>query len=449
MICLEEVDILIRDCIILPMVGGEVVREGIIAIKNDKMIYVGKKSKAPRKRAEKIIDGRGKLAMPGLVNCHTHLAMNLFRGIAEDKPLERWLEETIWPLEAKLKPRDVCDGALLGCLEMIKGGTTTFADMYFHEDQLAKAVEKSGLRAVLAQGILEAGDPSRGEKMLQKSVDFARKYKGYADGRVTAHLGPHTLYTCSSELLAKVRQKASELNVGIHIHLAESEENVNQTKQKHGLPEVELLEKIGFLGSDVLAAHCIHLTKREMQLLAKHNVKVSYNPVANMKIAQGTAKIKDLLDLGVTVGVGTDGPASNNNLDMFQSMKVGALLQKQYYEDPTVLPAQTVLKMATIDGAKALGLEKTVGSLEVGKKADVILIDFKRPHLTPVHDPYANIVYSAGGSDVDTVIVDGKILMENKNVKTLDEEGVLQKTQKTATNLQKRKPPVFKFIMRV
>jgi 5-methylthioadenosine/S-adenosylhomocysteine deaminase len=446
---LKEVDILIRNCIILPMVSGEIIKEGIIATKNDKIIYMGKKSKAPRLRAEKIIDGHGKVAMPGLVNCHTHLAMTLFRGIAEDQPLEKWLKETIWPLEAKLKPRDIYDGALLGCLEMIKSGTTTFADMYFYEDHVAKTVEKAGLRAVLAQGILEAGVPRRGEKMLQDSVNFARRYKGYAYGRVTVQLGPHALYTCSPSLLAKVRQKASDLNVGIHMHLAESEETVNQTKQKHDLAEVELLEKIGFLDSDVLAAHCIHLTEKEMQLLAKHDVKVSYNPVANMKLAQGAAKIKDLLDLGVTVGIGTDGPASNNNLDMFQSMKIATLLQKQYYKDPTVLPAQTVLKMATIDGAKALGLEKTVGSLEVGKKADVILIDFKKPHLTPVHDFYANIVYSASGSDVDTVIVDGKTLMENKNVKTLDEEEVVLKAQKTATDIPKRKAPIVKFIKNV
>jgi 5-methylthioadenosine/S-adenosylhomocysteine deaminase len=441
---LKEADILIHNCIVLPMVSGEVIREGIIATKNDKIIYVGKKAEAPRIKAEKIIDGHGKVAIPGLINCHTHLAMTLFRGIAEDQPLEKWLKETIWPLEAKLKPEDVYDGALLGCLEMIKSGTTTFADMYFHEDQVAKAVEKAGLRAVLAQGILEASVSRRGKKMLQESIDFARKYKDYANGRITVQLGPHTLYTCGLDLLTKVRQKALDLNIGIHIHLAESEEKGRQIKQKHGLTEVELLEKIGFLSSDVLAAHCIHLTEKEMQLLAKNNVKVSYNPIANMKLAQGTAKIKNLLDLGVTVGIGTDGPASNNNLDMFQSIKIAALLEKQHYKDPTVLPAQTVLKMATIDGVKALGLEKTVGSLEVGKKADVILLDFKKPHLTPVHDFYANLVYSAGGSDVDTVIVDGKILMENKDVKTLDEEMVMSKAQKTAANIPKRKAPVVK-----
>jgi len=436
---LKEADILIRNCVILPMVGREVIREGVIATKNGKIIYVGKKSKALRVRAEKVVDGRGKVAIPGLVNCHTHLAMTLLRGIAEDQPLETWLKEIIWPLEAKLKPEDVYDGALLGCLEMIRSGTTTFADMYFHEDQVARAVEEAGLRAVLAQGIPGAGVSRRGEKMLQGSIDFAREYKGYADGRVTVQLGPHSVYTCGLDLLAEVRKKASDLNVGVHIHLAESEEKVSDIKRKHGLTEVEFLEKIGFLGPDVLAAHCIHLTKEETQLLAKQNVKVSYNPVANMKLAQGTAKIKDLLDLGITVGVGTDGPASNNNLDMFQSMKTAALLQKQYHKDPTVLPAKTVLEMATIDGAKALGLEKTVGSLKVGKRADVILLDFKKPHLTPLHDFYANIVYSAHGSDVDTVVVDGKILMENKNVKTIQEEKVMLKAQKTATNLLKRK----------
>jgi len=441
---LKEADILIRNCVILPMVGREVIRKGVIATKKDEIVCLGKKSNAPRVKAEKIMDGYGKVAMPGLINCHTHLAMTLFRGIAEDQPLEKWLKETIWPLEAKLTPEDVYDGALLGCLEMIKSGTTTFADMYFHEDQVAKAVEKAGLRAVLAQGILEAGVSRRGEKMLQDSVDFARKYNYYADGRVAVQLGPHTIYSCGLDILAKVRQKASELNVGIQIHLAESQEDASQIKQKHGLTEVELLEKIGFLGSDVLAAHCIHLTRKEIQLLAKHNVKVSYNPVSNMKLAEGTAKIKDLSDLGVTVGIGTDGPASNNNLDMFQSMKIAALLQKQHYKDPTVLSAYTVLKMATIDGAKAVGLEKTVGTLEIGKKADVILLDFKKPHLTPTHDFYANIVYSANGNDVDTVIVDGKILMENKNVKTIDEEKAVLKTQETATNLPKRNAPTVK-----
>ncbi len=415
-----------------------IIENGSIATEKNKIIYVGRETKAPKIKAETTIDGKGKVATPGLINCHTHLPMTLFRGIAEDQPLTTWLTQTIWPLEAKLTPNDIYQGALLGCLENIKNGTTTFADMYFHEEKIAKAIEKAGLRAVLAQGIIEAENREKGERMLKESVEFAQKYNGYADGRITAQLGPHAVYTCSPQLLTQTREEASKLNIGIHIHVAESKQMVKLVKKRHGLTEIELLESINFLKSNVLAAHCIHLTEKEMQIMAKHNVKVSYNPTANMKIASGTPKIKTLTDLGITVGIGTDGPASNNNLDMFKEMKTAALLQKIRYMDPTVLPAQQVVEMATTDGAKALGLEKTVGSLEVGKKADIILIDFRKPHLTPIHDPYANIVYSARGSDVDTVIVDGKLLMEGRKVKTLDEQEVMQKAQRTASNLLTR-----------
>ncbi|MDH5449385.1 MAG: amidohydrolase [Candidatus Bathyarchaeota archaeon] len=430
-----EANILISNCTIISMTAKGIIENGVIAIKNDEITYVGKQTTAPKITAEKLLDAQGKVAIPGLINCHTHLAMTLFRGIAEDQPLRTWLTDTIWPLEAKLQPKDVYSGALLGCLEMIKTGTTTLADMYYHEDQVAQAVEKAGLRAVLTQGTIEIGDPRIGEKTLKNSISFATKYHGYADGRVTTRLGPHAVYTCSQELLAKVRETASKLNLGIQIHLAESKEMMKQIRKEHNLGEVELLKKIGFLGSDVLAAHCIHLIKKEMKLLAMHNVKVAHNPVANMKLAQGTAKIKDLRDLGIVVGLGTDGPASNNTLDMFETMKVAALLQKLHYQDPTVLPAYTVLKMATIEAAKALGIENSIGSIEIGKKADILLIDFKTPHLTPLHNVYANIVYSAHGSDVHTVIANGKILMENREVETLNENEVIHKAQTTAFRL--------------
>jgi len=433
-----EASTLIQKCTILPMTDKNIIKNGVIAIKNSKITYVGKQSTAPKITAEKIIDAQDKVAMPGLINCHTHLAMTLFRGIAEDQPLNTWLTETIWPLEAKLKSKDVYDGTLLGCLEMIKTGTTTFADMYYHEDQVAKAVKKAGLRAVLTQGTIELGDPRIGEKTLRNSVKFAREYHGYANGRVTTRLGPHAVYTCSPELLTKVREVASKLNLGIHIHLAESKEMIDEVKQKYSVTEVELLNKIGFLGPDVLAAHCIHLTKKEMALLATHNVNVAHNPVANMKLAQGAAKIKDLRDLGIIVGLGTDGPASNNTLDMFETMKIAALLQKLTYLNPTVLPAYEVLKMATVDGAKALGIDRNIGSLETGKRADIVLINLTKPHLKPLHNIYASIVYSARGSDVDTVIVDGKILMEKQQVKTLDEKVVMEEAEKTASDLLSR-----------
>lgn len=417
------------------MNGKGITEKGFIAVKDGKINQIGKATKDFSIKAKRTLDGKGKVALPGLVNCHTHVAMTLFRGIAEDKPFDEWWREAIWPLEQKLKRSYIYDGALLGCLEMIKGGTTCFADMYFYEDAVAEAAKKSGLRAVLAPGIIEAGNSKMGRKMLQEAVKIAREYHGCADGRISLQLGPHTAYTCSPEILKAARKTASKLKIGLHIHLAESKSMAEAVKKNFGLSEVELLEKVDFLKPDVLAAHCIHLSKKDMQIIERHDVKVAYNPVANMKLASGTAKIHDLLKFGITVGIGTDGAACNNSFDMFESMKFAALLQKAYYADPTVLPAEKVLRMATVEGAKALGLENIVGSLEVGKKADLILINFEKPHLTPTHDFYANLVYSAHGSDVDTVIVDGEILMENRKVKTLDESGVMKKARKTALDL--------------
>lgn len=435
---LKEADILIHNCTILPMSGKGITEKGFIAVKDGKISQIGKATEALSKKAKRTLNGQGKMASPGLVNCHTHAAMTLFRGVAEDKPFDKWWRETIWPLEQKLKRSHVYDGALLGCLEMIKSGTTCFADMYFHEDAVAEAVNKSGLRAVLAPGIIEAGSSKMGRKMLQEAIKIAREYHGCADGRINIRLGPHTASTCSPELLKEVRKAAFKLKIGLHIHLAESKSMAEAERKNFGLTEVELLEKVDLLKPDVLAAHCIHLSKKDMQILKRHDVKVAYNPVANMKLASGVPKIHDLLKLGVTVGIGTDGAACNNSFDMFESMKIAALLQKAYYADPTVLPAGKVLRMATVEGAKALGLDNIVGSLEVGKKADLILINFEKPHLTPTHDFYANLVYSAHGSDVDTVIVDGEILMENRKVKTLNESEVMKKAQKTAQDLTEK-----------
>jgi 5-methylthioadenosine/S-adenosylhomocysteine deaminase len=437
-IAVEDADIVIRGCTLLPMTEQGVMKNGLVAIKGDTILYAGKLTKSPKFKTEKTIDGKGKVAMPGLVNCHTHVPMTLFRGVAEDKPLAEWLKETIWPLEARLKPEDIYAGALLGCLEMVKTGTTCFADMYFHEDMVAKAVNKLGLRAVLAPAVIETQDTAKNEEMLKESIETAKKLHNTADGRVTCQLAPHAVYTCSPDMLKKLHTIATKLGIGLHIHLAESKEMAKQVKKQHGVTETELLEKIHLLGPNLLAAHCIHLSKQEIKTLAKHHVKVAYNPVANMKLAQGIPKIVELKNAGATVGIGTDGPASNNSLDMFQTIKTASLLQKTRYQDPTVLPAQQVLEMATVEGAKALNLEKTIGTLEADKKADVIMIDFEKPHLTPIHDVYANLVYSATGSDVDTVIVNGEILMENRQMRTVSEGKIIEKAQQTAKNLMNR-----------
>ena len=416
----------------------DIIEDGAIAIKDGEIAFVGKRVAAVGVSADKKIDAKGKAALPGLINCHTHVAMTLFRSLAEDKPLDVWLRETIWPLEAKLTRDDVFAGALLGCLEMLKSGTTCFADMYFHEDMVARAVSESGLRAVLAEGIIEAGDRTRGEEMLNASVRFAKSFNGYANGRVKTMLGPHAAYSCSPELLAKVKEQTQKLGVGIHIHLAESEELFKDYAKKYGCSEVEFLDKLEFFGGHVLAAHCISLSESDRHVLAKHGVNAVYVPVANMKLGLGAARVKELLGLGVNTALGTDGPASNNTLDMFETMKFGALLQKFVYRKPEVLSAREVLEMATINGARALGLEKGIGSLEVGKRADIILIDLSKPHLKPLHNVYAGILYSAKGSDVDTVIVDGKILMENRVVKTLDEHAVIEMAERRAFELLSR-----------
>ncbi|MEM2960563.1 MAG: amidohydrolase [Candidatus Bathyarchaeia archaeon] len=430
-----EADIAIRNCMIVTMSEMDIVRRGLIAVKDGFIIYVGKEDEAPSFEADEYIDGEGKIAMPGLINCHTHAAMSLFRGIAEDKDLNTWLRETIWPLESKLRPEDVYYGSLLSCIEMIKSGTTCFSDMYFYEDMVAKAVAETGMRCVLSPGIVETGHKMLGKILLREAVKVAKKYHGSFSGRISVMLGPHAVYSCSPNLLEKIGEVASKLNVGVHIHLAESESDSTSIKEKYGKSEVELLDEIGLLKPNLLAAHCIYLSDADMALMAESNAKVAYNPVSNMKLASGIPRIKGLLDAGITVGLGTDGPASNNSLDMFDTMKFAALLQKAKYRDPRVLLARKVVEMATIDGAKALGLNRLVGSLEVGKKADIILIDIKKPHLTPLHNIYAALVYSMRGSDVNTVIINGKVIMKDRCVKTVDEYEVMKKAEELSQDL--------------
>ncbi|MEM0253035.1 MAG: amidohydrolase [Candidatus Bathyarchaeia archaeon] len=435
MLCSQHVDLMIEGCTIIQVVPPEVIMNGAIAVKDTRIVFVGRRNQAANFTAEKRINANGKAALPGLINCHTHVAMTLFRGLAEDKPLEKWLKEDIWPLEAKLKPDDIYAGALLGCVEMIKCGVTCFADMYFHEEAVAKAVKESGLRAVLAEGIIEAGNIALGEKMLERSISFARKFRDYADGRVKTMLGPHAAYSCSPELLIKVKEAANQFGLGIHIHLAEDKKISKQLKTKYNQSETEFLNNLGIFNEQTLAAHCIDLSLKDLRILADKDVNVAYVPVSNMKLGLGVARVKEMLDLKVNVALGTDGPASNNTLDMFETIKFGALLQKHAYRSPTVIRANEVLRMATINGAQALGLEKEIGSLEAGKKADIILIDLSAAHIRPIHDIYATLVYSVRGSDVDTVIVDGKILMENRQLKYLDEEKIIANAEKHAFRL--------------
>lgn len=426
-------DILIKDGHVITMdQKRRVFERGSVAIEGDKIVAVGKDVK---EKADTVIDARGKVVLPGLINCHTHLSMTLLRGVADDMPLMQWLETRIWPIEKNLRAEDCYVGALLGCLETIKSGTTCFADQYFFMEHVARAVEEAGMRASLSYGIIELGDPKRRESELRAGEKLVKECQGKAEGRISTMFGPHAPYTCSPECLMKVKELAKKYKVGIHTHVSESQDEIKQITEKYGKRPVEHLDAIGFLGPEVLAAHCVWLTEREIKILKERGVKPVHNPVSNMKIGCGVAPVPEMLAAGIPVALGTDGAASNNALDMFNEMKFAALLNKVHKLDPVAVPAPSALEMATINGAIALGLQDKIGSLEAGKKADIVLVDLKKSHLTPLHNVISHLVYSALGCDVDTTIVDGKILMQGRKVLTLDEDKVLERAQKTSDDL--------------
>lgn len=430
------IDILVRGGLLVTMDSDRrIIRNGSVAIEGSRIVAVGERV---TEKADIVIDARGKAVLPGLINGHTHLAMTLLRGFADDMPLDKWLSNKIWPMEKLMRPRDCYIGALLGSLEMIKSGTTCFADNYFHMDQVARAVIKAGLRGVLSYGMIDRDDEKKMREEIRIGRSFVASFHGKARGRILTMFGPHAPYTCSTDCLLKVKELARRFQVGIHIHLAESSEEVKQTTEKYGKRPVEYLNAIDFLGPEVLAAHCVWVTEREIEMIRDKGVKPVHNPTSNMKMGSGIAQVPEMLESGIPVALGTDGAASNNTLDMFKEMKLAALLAKARKLDPAVLPAMKALEMATINGATALGLQKEIGSLEVGKKADLIVVNLKKPHLSPMHDIVSHLVYSASGSDVDTVVVDGKVLMERGEVLTVDEEKVLNLSQKTSDDLVSR-----------
>jgi len=392
-------------------------------VEDDRFTYVGPLEEMPPVApGAQVIEAEGMAALPGLVNAHTHAAMTLFRSYADDMPLKQWLEEKIWPREAHLTREDIYWGTKLALAEMIRSGTTTFADMYFHMDGVARAVLEAGVRACLCEGLI--GNRDFLYRRLKAGVDFALKWRGAGEGRITTMLGPHAPYTCPEDYLKRVAEEAAKHGLGIHIHLAETSQEVEEHRAKYGLSPVLWLREIGILDLPLLAAHCVHLEEKDMEVLAEKGVKVAHCPESNLKLASGVAPVASLLARGVNVALGTDGAASNNNLDMLEEARTAALLSKGISGDPTVLPAPQALHMATLGGARALNLDKEIGSLEAGKKADFILIDLNQPHLFPPNDVVAHLVYSASGRDVDTVVVDGKILMHRRELKTLDLEEI-------------------------
>jgi 5-methylthioadenosine/S-adenosylhomocysteine deaminase len=376
-----------------------------------------------------IIDARNGIIMPGLVNAHGHTAMTLFRGLADDLPLESWLFDKIFPAEARhLNPETVYWGALLGCLEMVASGTTTVSDGYFFQDATVRAVARTGLRARVAQGVIDFPAPgvSDPKDNLKVGRAFVEKWIDSSD-LIAPGLFCHSPLTCSKQTLKAAMRISHEYELPLQIHLAETSAEVEQVIAKTGHRTVPYLERLGLLSDKLIAVHAVHLNREEMELLVQKDVRVVHVPESNMKLSSGMAAIAEMAALGLVVGLGTDGAASNNDLDLFQEMDSAAKLAKISTLDPVSLDAETVLKMATSWGAAALGLEKDIGTLEVGKKADVIVVDTRNPHMVPIYNPASSLVYSANGADVKDVIVNGRILMKERSFLTLDSDEIMGK----------------------
>ncbi|MBQ6100273.1 MAG: amidohydrolase family protein [Methanobrevibacter sp.] len=406
-----------------------------LLIKNDLIAEIS--DEIDESNVDKIIDADGKILLPGFVNTHTHLSMTLFRGLADDLSLDSWLNDHIWPMEANLNGDYCYIGALLGAVELIKSGTTTFSDMYFYMEDVARAVDEAGIRAVLSYGMIDFGDAEKRQAEIKENMELFKNCNGMADGRIKVFFGPHSPYTASEELLIKVRELADEYNMGIHIHVSETQKEINDISAEKGMRPFEYLDKIGFLGPDVVAAHSVWLSDEEIEIIKKNDVKISHNPCSNMKLASGIAPVSKLIENDICVSIGTDGASSNNNLDLIEELKTASLLQKVSTLDPKVLTSDEAIEMGTIKGAEALGLDSQIGSIEVGKKADIILIDTDSANMVPDSTSLSsNIIYSANGSNVDTTICDGKVLMENKKLTVLDEQAIYDKARQAIKELK-------------
>lgn len=429
----------IKNCAIVTMnEKEEQYPVGEITAENDKITYVGQvRENIKDSEFSKVIEAGGMLCLPGFINTHTHAAMTLFRGFADDLPLMTWLETKIWPLEEGLHDEDVYWGTLLAVLEMIKSGTTTFNDMYFFMDAAAEAVKESGIRGVLSRG-LTGLEQEKGEIGLKETEELISRWHNTCEGRIKVMFGPHAPYTCPPDYLKNVMLKVTEHKLPVHIHLAETKVEVEQCKEIYKMTPVELMDSIGVFDFPTIAAHCVHLTQKDIEIMSDKGVKAAHNPGSNLKLASGFAPVKEMLEAGVTVSLGTDGAASNNNLDMLEEIRLAALIHKAVNEDPTVIPDYTALKMGTVFGADSLFMEKEIGMLKEGYKADLIVLDIDKPHFCPLLDPVANLVYSALSSDVETVIINGKIIMENRELTGLDEEKIMYNAQARALDLIKK-----------
>ncbi|WP_106767930.1 amidohydrolase [Paenibacillus faecalis] len=403
------------------------VLHGYMVIEDDLITYIGEEKPIIEEEIE-VVDGTHLFFMPGLINSHGHAAMSLLRGYGDDLALQVWLQEKMWPMEEKFTAEDVYWGTSLSVLEMLKGGTTTFLDMYDHMDQVASVTERSGIRGVLTRGVIGLCPPDVQDNKLKEAAAFAKDWHGKADGRITTMISPHAPYTCPPDYIEKFVQLSHDLDLPIHTHMSETATEVEQNVKDYGLRPVAHLEKLGVFSRPTLVAHAVHLTDEEIEILAAHKVTVSHNPGSNLKLASGVARVPQLLEAGVVVSLGTDGAASNNNLDMFEEMRLAALIHKGVSGDPTAIPAAKALRMGTEYGAKSLFLDN-IGTLSPGMKADFIALNTDQAHFLPHTDFISHTVYSASAKDVEHVWVDGKQVVKNGACLTLDEEKIRREAQ--------------------
>lgn len=440
-----EMDLVIRGGTALTLTAeGEIIQDAAVGIKGERIAFVEKNGDSPSRRyhARDVMDARGCLILPGLVNTHTHLPMVAFRGMADDLPLMEWLNRHIFPAEAKYVNRQmVYDAARLAIAEMILSGTTTFCDGYFYESGIARAAVECGMRAVPSAGFIDLPFPESPDPSNHTGI--AWKYLARWRDRsplVTPALFCHSPYTCRPETIRTVKEAAREAGVPFLTHLAETREEVRITQEMYGLTPVRHLHRLGVLDEKTIVIHAVWVDDEEIEILGGCGVKVSHCPESNMKLASGICPLTKLIDRGIAVGLGTDGAASNNDLDMFGEMDKAAKVDKVARMDPSIMGAETVLRMATIGGAAVLGLEKEIGSLEPGKMADIIILDTRKPRLTPLYNPYSHIVYAASGSDVKTTIISGKVVMRDRCLTTLDVDEVMAKVTEIADSIKKDLP---------
>lgn len=411
--------------VVLPEGAEDVIRETSLYIEEDRITGIG--DKPAGFSADKVIDGTDKLVIPGLINCHTHSYMSFMRNVADDLSFMDWLFGTIDPIEQQMTDEDTYWGANLAIIEMMKSGTTCFNDMQMNIHQTTRAVKESGMRAVICRGLVGSGNDEAGQTRLRQAYEERDAAKDC--DRLTFKLGPHAPYTCDDEFLKVVAAEAKKENMGIHVHLSESGSEISQIQEKYGCTPIALAEKCGIFDVPAIAAHCVQVTDDDIAILKRKNVSVVTNPASNMKLGNGFAPIAKMLDAGVNVCLGTDGAASNNCLNMFHELSLLTLIHKGTGKTPQCVSAKEGFRIATINGAKALGLEKEIGSIEVGKKADLAILDLNTPSLTPRNNLIAGLSYSANGSEVDTVIINGRITIENRQLLTMDEKLVYRKIQ--------------------